>query len=162
MIQQVAGLVSDAYQVVQITKGNPENYSPNFSPDGTQIAFASSRLGNGEIYLMDVNGSNLRQITFTPDFNEDTPRFLGDSRYIVHSREPKSAGEVHIVLQSDGTTPVYTGLYATHLDREVTQELLPLGLGVRATVNPPFPPASGGIKGGDGNAWFMRRVGIEL
>ena len=132
VIQQVAGLVSDAYQVVQITEGNPENYSPNFSPDGTQIAFASSRLGNGEIYLMAVDGSNLRQITFTPDFNEDTPRFLGDSRYIVHSREPKSAGEVHIVLQSDGTTPVYTGLYATHLDREVTQELLPLGLGVRA------------------------------
>ena len=132
MIQQVAGLVSDAYQVVQITKGNPANYSANVSPDGKQIVFASSRLGNSEIYLMDVNGSNLRQVTFTPDFNEDTPRFLGDSPYIVHSREPKSAGEVHIVLQSDGTTPVYTGLYATHLDRKDTQELLPLGLGVRA------------------------------
>ena len=132
MIQQVAGLVSDAYQVVQITKGNPANYSPNFSPDGKQIAFASSRLDNSEIYLTDVNGSNLRQVTFTPDFNEDTPRFLGDSLYLVHSREPKSAGEVHIVLQSDGTTPVYTGIYATHLNREVTHELLPLGLGVRA------------------------------
>ena len=47
VIQQVAGLVSDAYQVVQITKGHPANYSPNFSPDGEQIAFASSRLGNG-------------------------------------------------------------------------------------------------------------------
>ena len=132
MIQQVVGLVSDAYQVVQITKGNPDNYSPNFSPNGKKIAFASSRLDNSEIYLMDVNGSNLRQVTFTPDFNEDTPRFLGDSLYLVHSREPKSAGEVHIVLQSDGTTPVYTGLYVTHLNREVTHELLPLGLGVRA------------------------------
>ena len=132
MIQQVAGLVSDAYQVVQVTKGTPDNYSPSFSSDGKQIGFASSRSDNSEIYLMDVNGSNLRQVTFTPDFNEDTPRFLGDSLYLVHSREPKSAGEVHIVLQSDGTTPVYTGLYVTHLDREVTYELLPLGLGVRA------------------------------
>ena len=132
MIQQVTGLVSDAYQVVQVTKGNPDNYSPSFSPDGKQIAFASSRSGNSEIYLMDVNGSNLRQVTFTPDFNEDTPGFLGDSLYLVHSREPKSAGEVHIVLQSDGTTPVYTGIYVAHLDREVTHELLPLGLGVRA------------------------------
>ena len=131
MIQQVAGLVSDAYQVVQITKGNPENYSPNFSPDGTQVAFASSRLGNSEIYLMNVSGNNLRQITFTPDFNEDTPRFLGNSRYLVHSREPKSASEIQIVIQSDGTTPVYTGLYATHLDGKGTRELLPLGLGVR-------------------------------
>ena len=132
MIQQVAGLVSDAYQVVQVTKGNPDNYSPSFSPSGKQIAFASSRSGNSEIYLMDVNGSNLQQVTFTPDFNEDAPRFLGDSLYLVHSREPKSAGEAHIVLQSDGTTPVYTGIYATHLNREVTHELLPLGLGVRA------------------------------
>ena len=132
MIQQVAGLVSDAYQVIQITKGNPANYSPSFSPNGGRIAFASSRLGNGEIYLMDMNGSNLQQVTFTPDFNDDSPRFLGDSRYIVHSREPKSAGEIHIVLQSDGTTPVYTGIYATHLNRKVTHELLPLGLGVRA------------------------------
>lgn len=131
MIQQVAGLVSDAYQVVQITQGNPENYSPNFSPNGKQIAFASSRLGNSEIYLMDVNGSNLQQITSTPDFNEDTPRFLGDSRYIVYSREPKSAGEVQIVIQSDGTTPVYTGIYTTHVDSKATKELLPLGLGVR-------------------------------
>ena len=132
MIQQVAGLVSDTYQVAQITKGNPANFSPSFSPDGAQIAFASSRLGNNEIYLMDVNGSNLQQVTFTPDFNEDAPRFLGDSLYLVHSREPKSAGEIHIVLQSDGTTPVYTGIYAIHLNRKVTHELLPLGLGVRA------------------------------
>ena len=132
VIQQVAGLVSDAYQVVQVTKENPDNYSPNFSPNGEQIAFASSRSGNSEIYLMDVNGSNLRQVTFTPDFNEDTPRFLGDSLYLVHSREPKSAGEAHIVLQSDGTTPVYTGLYVTHLNSGETHELLPLGLGVRA------------------------------
>ena len=139
MIQQVAGLVSDAYQVVQITKGNPDNYSPNFSPDGKQIAFASSRLGNSEIYLMDVNGSNLQRVTFTPDFNEDTPRFLGDSLYLVHSREPKSASEVQIVLQSDGTTPVYTGIYAAHLDRKVTLELLPLGLGVRAPSTPISP-----------------------
>ena len=131
MIQQVAGLVSDAYQVTQITKGNPANFSPSFSPNGEQVAFASSRLGNSEIYLVDVNGNNLQQVTFTPDFNEDSPRFLGDSLYLVHSREPKSAGEVHIVLQSDGTTPVYTGLYVTHLNREVTRELLPLGLGVR-------------------------------
>ena len=148
MIQQVAGLVSDAYQVAQVTKENPDNYSPSFSPNGEQIAFASSRSGNSEIYLMDVNGSNLRQVTLTPDFNEDTPRFLGDSLYLVHSREPKSAGEVHIVLQSDGTTPVYTGLYITHLNSGVTHELLPLGLGVRAPSTPLFPPLAGELRRG--------------
>ena len=81
---------------------------------------------------MDVNGSNPPTGNVYTGFNEDTPRFLGDSLYLVHSREPKSAGEAHIVLQSDGTTPVYTGIYATHLNREITHELLPLGLGVRA------------------------------
>ena len=132
MIQQAVGLVSDAHRVVQLTKGDKDNYSPNFSPDGSQIAFASSRLGNGEIYLMDVNGRNHRQVTFTPDFNEDTPGFLNGLRYLTYSREPKNSGDVHIVLQSDGTTPIYTGISVTHIDSNVTQELLPLGLGVRA------------------------------
>ena len=99
-----------------------------------QIAFASSRLGNSEIYLMEVNGSNLRQVTFTPDFNEDTPRFLGDSLYLVHSSEPKSAGEAYIVLQSDGTTPVYTGIYATHLDKRNNTRTVTTWIGGPCTV----------------------------
>ena len=37
--------------------------SPLWSPDGTQIAFESSRSGNKTIYVMDADGSNPRRLT---------------------------------------------------------------------------------------------------
>jgi TolB protein len=41
----------------------PEDY-PVWSPDGRQIAFLSDRDRVWEIYLMDVNGSNQRRLTY--------------------------------------------------------------------------------------------------
>ncbi len=132
MLQEIAGLVSDAYKVVQLTKGKKDNYSPVFSPDGSQIAFSSFRLDNGEIYLMDLNGRIRRRVTFTADFNEGTPSFLIDPLYLIYSREPRTSREPQLILQSSGSTPIYTGFYATHIYSKVTQELLPVGFGVRA------------------------------
>lgn len=39
------------------------NFLPSFSPDGTRIAFSSNRDGNNEIYVMNVDGSNVRRLT---------------------------------------------------------------------------------------------------
>jgi Tol biopolymer transport system component len=44
-----------------------------WSPDGTRIAFNSSRDGNVEIYLMDPDGANLTRITTTPGLEEWWP-----------------------------------------------------------------------------------------
>ncbi|NJN83135.1 MAG: hypothetical protein HC802_13180 [Caldilineaceae bacterium] len=38
---------------------------PAWSPDGTQIVFASTRSGTSEIWVVNVDGSNLRQISDT-------------------------------------------------------------------------------------------------
>ena len=37
---------------------------PVWSPDGTRIAFSSSRNGNFDIYVVDADGGNLTQLTF--------------------------------------------------------------------------------------------------
>lgn len=42
------------------------NEEPAWSPDGSQIAFSSNRSGNYDIYIMNSNGSNLRQLTSDP------------------------------------------------------------------------------------------------
>ena len=132
MLQEIAELVSDAYRVVKLTQGDNDDYSPCFSADGSQIAFSSFRQDNGEVYIMDLNGRILRRVTFTTDFDEGTPAFLSHRHYLIYSREPKTSREVKILLQSSGSTPVYAGFYLTHIYSKVTQEILPVGFGVRA------------------------------
>jgi len=49
----------------QLTTGTDEQF-PSWSPDGTEIAFASNRSGNWEIYVMDTRGEvyGIRQLTY--------------------------------------------------------------------------------------------------
>jgi len=42
------------------------NGTPALSPDGTKLAFASERSGNAEIYVMNLDGSGLTQLTNDP------------------------------------------------------------------------------------------------
>src|SRR5690606_1040696 len=61
-------LISLIYQgILQTpTKGPSSNYLPVYSPDGTRIAFMSNRDGNPEIYVMNVDGTNVRRLTNHP------------------------------------------------------------------------------------------------
>ena len=42
-----------------------------FSPDGTELAFTSNRDGNPEIYVMNVDGSDMRRLTNHPGDRHD-------------------------------------------------------------------------------------------
>ena len=132
MLREVAGIVGDTYEVVQLTEGAADNYSPIFSPDGRRIAFSSFRLDNGEIYVMDLNGRIHQRVTFTTELNETSPAFLSSPNYLFYSCEPKDSREVKIVLQSSGSTPIYAGFKVTHIHSKETHEILPMGFGVRA------------------------------
>ena len=129
VLQQVARLVTDAYQVEQLTSGKKDNYSPRFSADGSQLAFASYRLDNGEIFIMDIDDKRVRKrVTFTTDFDEGEPAFLSNPNYVIYSREPQTSRQVKILLQSSGSTPIYAGFYTTHINSKVTQEIMPVGV----------------------------------
>jgi hypothetical protein len=45
-------------------------YQPSWSPDGTEIAFSSSRDGNSEIYVMNADGSEQTRLTNNADIDE--------------------------------------------------------------------------------------------
>ncbi len=71
---------------------------PAWSPNGQQIAFASARGGTLDIYVMNADGSNTRNLTSTKD-NDDHPTWSPDGQRIAFHR-----GDDHIyVMNADGS-----------------------------------------------------------
>ncbi|MDY6965300.1 MAG: PEGA domain-containing protein [Halobacteriota archaeon] len=54
----------------------------SWSPDGNRIAFMSSKSGNFDIWVMDVDGSNLKQLTTSPE-EEGYPAWSPDGTKIA-------------------------------------------------------------------------------
>ena len=49
----------------KLTAGPGSNESPTFSPDGRRIAFASTRAGASQLFVMDARtGASIEQLTF--------------------------------------------------------------------------------------------------
>ena len=163
-LREVIELVGDSYRTKQLTHGASDNYSPTFSPDGSQIAFASFRTDNGEIYLMDLNGRIRQRVTYTTDFNDSSPAFLKTPNYLFYSSEPKSSRDVKVVIQSSGSTPIYAGFSLTHIHSKITREVLPVTFGARA---PRTSPAGNQIiyeSNADGNLelYLLDLEGVDL
>ena len=55
----------------RLTKGKNFNGRPAYSPDGTKIAFESSRDGDWDIYVMDTDGGDTVNLTKTPPGTEN-------------------------------------------------------------------------------------------
>jgi len=55
----------DGGEPTVLNRGSDWSLVPHFSPDGARIAFTSDADGNYEIYTMAVDGSDVRQLTFT-------------------------------------------------------------------------------------------------
>ena len=70
----------------QLTQGDRSHRQPVVSPEG-QVAFTSDRDGNDDIWLMDLDGTNVRNFTATRDMNESMPSWLSDTA-IVFLQEP--------------------------------------------------------------------------
>jgi len=61
---------ADGTNPVNLTPGPDGGIDPAWSPDGSQIAFTSSRLSDQDIYVMDADGSNKVRLT---DLREAAP-----------------------------------------------------------------------------------------
>ena len=61
---------ADGTHVRRLTDSPGLDEGPEFSPDGTKIAFSSARDGQQEIYVMNADGSNPRELTDNPARDE--------------------------------------------------------------------------------------------
>ncbi len=71
----------------QLTDHPADDSAPDWSPDGSRIAFFSNRDGNSEIYVMNTDGSDLTRMTETLD-NEYQPVWSPDGWSIAYLRAP--------------------------------------------------------------------------
>jgi Tol biopolymer transport system component len=71
-----------------------EASDPAFSPDGSRIAFVSTRDGNPEIYLMDADGANVVRLTDDPHADA-RPAFTADGTGLVFESQRSGRSEVY-------------------------------------------------------------------
>lgn len=72
-------------EMVRVT-GFDEDQHPRFSPDGRSIAFIQTN----DLYVMDADGGNVRQLTFTPSEGDWWPRWSPNGRLIAHHTDAGS------------------------------------------------------------------------
>ncbi len=89
---------------------------PLYSPDGKCLAFNSNRTGNGDVYLLNLETSVLRRLTYD-DGNEDVSGWSADGKYVYFStasHDINAMRDVYRVKMEGGTPmPVSDSRYMT-------------------------------------------------
>jgi Tol biopolymer transport system component len=78
--------------------------SPQYSPDGSKIAFRTSRTGTSEIWTSASDGTGLRRLTTFNSRVTGSPQWSPDGRWIAFDSRDSGNAEVYIV-PADGGTP---------------------------------------------------------
>jgi len=104
-----------------LNQGRKWSLVPHVSPDGTRIAFTSDADGNYEIYTMAIDGSDVRQLTFTdPPTQHVGPKYSPDGTLLLYATDqdeadPKNEQDIWTMPSEGGPE---TRLTTTINDRE--------------------------------------------
>jgi len=95
-------------KATRLTDGLPFDAQPRWSPDGRSIVYVTDRDGSDDVWVMDADGKNARQITRTDRTQFVSPDFTPDGKYIVVSRNAVQYGTQYnlYLYHRDGGTGV--------------------------------------------------------
>ena len=102
------------------------NMQPAYSPDGKSIAFISDRDGTSNLWVMDSDGSNPRQISTEKTALIHTPSWSPDGNYVAVTKGFMSsrsipAGEIWMYHRSGGSGVMVTErAYGPHTQKNMT------------------------------------------
>src|SRR5262245_12848016 len=95
--RQVTGLLQVAAPARSVTFGG----TPQVSPDGSRILFTSDRTGRSQVYAMNADGSDVRQLTAESE-GVFSPNWSPDGSRIVCGTDSASGKNRIIVMNADG------------------------------------------------------------
>lgn len=87
-------------QSYQWTYGKYRNHSPQWSNDGEKLAFVSNRSGENQIYLMNCNGGEAKQLTSVNN-GATNPNFSPDGKKLAFSVSLKKDEEIINTKEKD-------------------------------------------------------------
>jgi tol-pal system beta propeller repeat protein TolB len=90
--------------LLNLTETASSEWTPDWSPDGRRIAFASDRGGDVQIYVMDSDGSNVVQLTNLAGYN-GRPRWSPDGSQIAFETDRDGPDWDIYIMNADGTSP---------------------------------------------------------
>ncbi|PYP50155.1 MAG: hypothetical protein DMD45_12265 [Gemmatimonadetes bacterium] len=94
-LQLYAAERANLAQLRKITDDTATATEPAFSPDGSHIAFTSTRDGQPEVYVMDADGSNAARLTNSPGLDGD-PSFSADGQAVVFHSQRTGHRQVYL------------------------------------------------------------------
>ena len=81
----------------QLTTDQANDYNPVFSPDGRWAVFTSERLGNPDLFVIDLRaGGSPRPLTSSPAM-EDAPDFSPDGRWLTFVSDRDGNADIFIM-----------------------------------------------------------------
>ncbi len=89
---------ADGSGLVRLTTAPGDDQYPAWSPDGRSIVFVSTRTGSGQVWLMNADGSNQRQLTFDTSDKDQVPDWKPDGTQIAYECAPAIC-----VMNADGS-----------------------------------------------------------
>jgi Tol biopolymer transport system component len=95
---------ADGSDQTRLTTHGADDRSPDWSPDGSKIAFVSLRSsadGRGDIYVINVDGTNPERLTTGPS-GEGGPSWSADGTKIVFSSDQDGNQDIY-VMDADGS-----------------------------------------------------------
>jgi Tol biopolymer transport system component/DNA-binding winged helix-turn-helix (wHTH) protein len=99
---ELAGTTTLRQQAKTLISSTRQDVSPQFSPDGRKIAFASNRTGSWEIWVCDSDGQNAAPLTSFNHLVTGSPRWAPDGRRIVFDAHAEGSPDIYVVNVEGG------------------------------------------------------------
>src|SRR5690606_30696580 len=68
-----------------------------WSPDGSMLAFMSNRSGNNDIWIVNRDGSGLRNLTNTPNASEGSPTWSPNGQMIAFTSDRAGRPQLYVM-----------------------------------------------------------------